>query len=351
MSRLVKPTFSFAMKPLSTSFRASLVGTALALVSLPLFAADAAAPAAPAPAAAAPAAPAAPTPPPFVYPEVPPIGGLIGGPQNPGQVAYVEQIKLMGPGPVAGIPEPLLLWPNGAPQAVPDQAGKFTDEDKPAVYAFPAPANNNTGIAFLIMPGGAFTNRCMDNEGVQVAKFLNTHGISGFVLRYRIGAVYPSRTISTMDAQRGMRFIRANAAQWGINPDKVGIIGFSAGAELQVDAFYNSIGKADSSVTDPIDRLSAKADFSAMIYGGRTQITAPADCPPTFLFNTIEDGGHLIPQIAVMNALRNVGVPVQAHFNQVGPHGTAMSIGDPQLGLWPELMVKWLKTAGHIAKK
>src|SRR5258707_730388 len=108
------------------------------------------------------------------------IGGLVGGPKNPGQVAYVEQIERAGPGPAPGIPEPILLWPKGAPEAVPDANGVFTDEDKPAIYAFPAPANQNTGAAFLIVPGGAFTNPSMDNEGVQLAKFLNHHGIPGF---------------------------------------------------------------------------------------------------------------------------------------------------------------------------
>lgn len=332
MSSLNLP-FPSAMKPLFPSLRASLAGAALSLAAaVPSFAADAPAPA------------------PFVYPATPPVGGLIGGPTNPGQVAYVEQIIAMGNKPVDGIPEPTLLWPNGAPGAVPDQAGKFTDEDKPAVYAFPAPANNNTGLAFLVMPGGAFTNRCMDNEGVQVAKFLNRNGISAFVLRYRIGAVYPLRTTSTMDGHRGMRYIRANAAKFGINPDKIGVIGFSAGSELEGDAFFNTIGQADPSAADPIDRVSAKANFAALIYGGRNP-QHPADAPPTFLFNTIEDNGHLGVEMQVLNALRGAGVPVEAHFYQVGPHGTGMSLGDPQLGLWPELMVKWLKTSGVLVAK
>lgn len=289
----------------------------------------------------------APTP---AAPNAPAIGGILGGPQNPGQQAYVDQIKLAGPGPVPGIPEPILLWPNGAPEAIPDDKGVFADEDKPAVYAFPASANNNTGAAYLVIAGGAFSNRCMDNEGVQVAKFLNRNGISAFVLRYRISPNYPSRTISTMDGQRGLRFIRANAAKYGISPDLVGIIGFSAGAELQVDAWYNSIGEANASATDPIDRVSARANFSALIYGGRTNLPKPGEAPPTFLFNTVEDGGHLTPEVAVMNGLRGAGVPVEAHFYQVGPHGTSMSPGDPQLGLWPELMVKWMKVSGYLNK-
>ena len=276
-----------------------------------------------------------------------PIGGIVGGPKNPGQVAYVEQLQRMGAGPVAGIPEPILLWPQGAPEAVPDASGVFTDEDKPAIYAFPAPASNNTGAAVLILPGGGFTNRCMDNEGVQVAKFLNRHGIAGFVLRYRIGPNYPSRTVSTMDAHRAMRLLRARATEFKIAPDRIGTIGFSAGGELQGDAFYNAVLDGDSAALDPLDRVSTRANFNALIYGGR-DIRNPAAAAPTFLFNTIEDAGHLRVQVSVLNSLRQAGIPVEAHFNQVGPHGTAMSLGDPLLGDWPGLMVKWLRVGGFL---
>jgi acetyl esterase/lipase len=187
----------------------------------------------------------------------------------------------------------------------------------------------------------------MDNEGVQIARFLNRHGIAGFVLRYRIGPNYPSRSISTLDGHRAMQFIRAHAADFGIAPDHIGVIGFSAGAELQGDAFYNSILPGDPAAADPLDRISTRANFSALIYGGRI-LRHPADAPPTFLFNTLEDAGHLNVEVPVMNALRNAGVPVEAHFYQVGPHGTGMSPGDPQLGQWPELMIRWLETGGFI---
>lgn len=272
------------------------------------------------------------------------IGGLMGGPKNPGQVAYVEQIWAGAAGTVKGIPEPILLWPNGAPGAVADASGVFTDEDKPALYAFPAPAANNTGVAFLILPGGGFTNRVTDTEGVQVAKFLNQHGIGGFVLRYRISPNY-GRNSSTMDGQRAMRYIRANAAQFEVLPDRIGVIGFSAGGALQCDAFYNSVLPGDPNAAEPLDRVSSHADFSALIYGSRP-VQNPAAAPPTFMFATVEDQGGSGGLIGVMNSLRTAAVPVEAHFYQVGPHGTTLSPGDPQLGQWPELMIKWLRGSG-----
>ena len=279
-----------------------------------------------------------------------PVGGIMGGPKNPGQAAYVGQIELAGPGPVPGIPEPILLWPAGAPEAVPDTNGVFTDEDKPAIYAFPAPANHNTGAALLIIPGGGFTNRCMDNEGVQIAKFLNRHGIAGFVLRYRLGPNYRDRSVSTMDGHRAMRYIRAHAADFKISPDRIGVIGFSAGGELQGDAFYNNVLAGDPAAADPLDRISTRANFSVLIYGGRN-VQKPAEAPPTFIFNTIEDGGHLSVIVSVLNSLRAAGVPVELHVNQVGPHGTSMSLGDPLLGEWPGLMVNWLQVGGFLAEK
>lgn len=277
------------------------------------------------------------------------LGGIVGGPKNPGQAAYVEQLQRAGSDPIPGIPAPIVLWPEGAPGAVPDANGVFTDEDKPAIYAFPAPANHNTGAAFIVIPGGGFTNRVTDTEGVQVAKFLNRQGISGFVLRYRIGPNYPSRTFSTQDAQRAMRYIRAHAAEYKIAPDRIGVMGFSAGSELAGDAFYNSSKEGEAPAVDPLDRVTTKANFAVLIYGGRN-VQNPAGAPPTFLFNTIEDSGHLNVEVSVMNSLRGAGVPVEAHFYQVGPHGTTMSPGDPQLGQWPELMIRWMKNSGFIAK-
>jgi acetyl esterase/lipase len=276
------------------------------------------------------------------------IGGFLGGPKNPEQTEFVEQVKRTGLGQIKGVPTPILLWPAGAPGAIPDVNEVFTDEDKPALYPYPASGGANTGAAFLVLPGGAFTNRATDVEGVQVAKFLSRRGISAFMLRYRIRPNYAG-SISTQDAHRAMRYIRAHAAEYNIDPNRIGIIGFSAGAELGGDAFYNGISLGDAQAADPLDRISARSNFGAMIYGGRPA-QKPADAPPTFFFNTIEDGSHLNVEVPMMNALRGAGIPVEAHFYQVGPHGTGMSPGDPQLGQWPELMILWMRSSGFLGK-
>jgi hypothetical protein len=189
----------------------------------------------------------------------------------------------------------------------------------------------------------------MDTEGVQIAKFLNRHGIAGFVLRYRLAPNYPRGPIPTMDAHRAMRFIRAHAAEHKIAPERIGVIGFSAGGELQGDAFYNQILAGDPAASDALDRVPAHANFSALIYGGRA-VQNPASAPPTFIFCTVEDGGPRGALVSAMNSMRSAGVPVEAHFYQVGPHGTTMSPGDPQLGQWPDLMIKWLAASGMIPR-
>jgi len=264
------------------------------------------------------------------------------------QAIYAEQLKHT-PDPVPGIPAPVLLWPEGAPGAIPDANGNFTDEDKPALYCFPAPADKNTGTAFLIIPGGAFTNRVADHEGVQIARFLNAHGIGGFVLRYRIQPNYRNN-ISVLDANRALRYLRAHAAEFKLSPDRVGTIGFSAGAELEGDAFYNGVVPADPASADSLDHFSTRPNFIALIYGGRTP-RDPASAPPTFMFNTIEDAGHLNAEVNAWSALRAANVPTEVHFYNYGEHGTSMSPGDPLLGEWPELMINWLKTSGFLKEK
>jgi acetyl esterase/lipase len=271
------------------------------------------------------------------------------GVTNPGIAAYLEQLKYT-PNPVPGVAEPLLLWPGGAPNAVPDARGVFTDEDAPAIYPYPAPAATNTGTAMLVIPGGAFTNRAIDQEGIQVARWLNRQGIGAFVLRYRIRPNYNGQ-ISIADAHRAMRVVRAHAPEYGLDPNRVGTIGFSAGAELAGDAFFNRVLPGDPGAVEPLDRISTRPNFNVLIYGGRN-LTAPATVPPTFMFVTLEDGGnHLAPQIDVMTGLRRNGIPVEAHWYQDGPHGTSMSPGDPQLGQWPDLLINWLRAQGLLKNR
>jgi acetyl esterase/lipase len=141
--------------------------------------------------------------------------------------------------------------------------------------------------------------------------------------------------------------LRAHAADFKISPNRLGAIGFSAGAELEGDAFFNGVIAGDPASADPLDHFSTRPDFLAFIYGGRTP-KDPAAAPPCFMFNTIEDGSHLSAEVGAWNALRAAKIPTEVHFYNYGEHGTSMSPGDPLLGEWPELMITWLKTSGFL---
>jgi acetyl esterase/lipase len=255
----------------------------------------------------------------------------------------------------AEIPKPIELWPKGAPGTTGD-----SDEDKPAIYPFLPPPDKNTGAAILVCPGGGFTTRCMDQEGVLVAQWLNARGIAAFALRYRIGPIY-SRRESQQDAHRAMQYLRAHADEYHTSPDRIGIIGFSAGAELACLATFNPVeGKAEA--TDPLDRFPSRANFMILSYGsapmraqgaGNNPQGAPgsAAAPPTFMFCTAEDASHINGMITLYNSLRTARVPVEVHFFPNGEHGVAFAQGDPVLGTWPDLMFNWVRAGGFLASQ
>ncbi len=178
------------------------------------------------------------------------------------------------------------LWPNGAPGAT-----GTSDEDKPAIIPFIPNAAKATGAAILVCPGGAFTLRAVDHEGVLVAQWLKERGIAAFVLRYRIRPLY-SREHWLRDAQRGMQFIRARAAEYRVDANRIGIIGFSAGAQLAADATFNPLA-GDAAASDPLDRVSSRPDFLILSYGSMQlpAAAAGAKLPPAFMYCTAEDAG------------------------------------------------------------
>ena len=236
------------------------------------------------------------------------------------------------------------LWPRGAPGAT-----GATDEDKPAVIPFLPAEGRRTGAAILICPGGAFTTRATDHEGVLVAQWLKARGIASFILRYRIRPLY-TRQDSLRDAQRGLQYIRSHAAEYRVSPDRIGIIGFSAGAELASDAAFHTLpGQPDAS--DPWERAPSRPDFLVLSYGSSPLPAAAASgtLPPTFMFCTAEDAGHLRGMLDLYASLRQAKVPVEAHFFVNGEHGVGFAQGDPVLGEWPHLMFKWLVGGGFLA--
>jgi acetyl esterase/lipase len=263
-------------------------------------------------------------------------------------------------------PKTELLWPDGAPGAQGDE-----DKDKPSITIYLPDASKATGTAVVVCPGGGYVALAMDHEGKQVAEWLNNLGIAAFVLKYRLGPKY-HHPIELGDAQRAIRIVRTRAKEFGVNADRIGIMGFSAGGHLA------STAETHFSV---VDGVSSRPDFAILCYpvitfkdpyahkGSRknllgdpadaalvdnlsneTQVTK--DTPPTFLFHTNADTG--VPaenSVMFYLALRKAGVPAEMHIFEPGKHGVGLALNDPALSYWPPLLANWFKTRGLIRAK
>jgi acetyl esterase/lipase len=271
----------------------------------------------------------------------------------------------------ANLPAPVPLWANGAPGAL-----GSSDEDTPTIAAF-IPASNPTKTAVVIAPGGGYQHLSMVKEGSDVAAWLNARGVAAFVLKYRLGMKYHS-PIELGDAQRAIRTVRADAAQYGIAPDHIGMWGFSAGGHLTASAGTMFDG-GNAAATDGIEQQSSRPDFLILSYpvitmedpyvhkGSRmyllgdaptqaqmdalsAELHVTAQTPPTFLFTTTDD--HTVPvlnSVMFYTALVKAGVPAEMHIFQHGAHGSGLGVGNPQLSVWPDLLIKWMRERGYAA--
>ena len=273
---------------------------------------------------------------------------------------------------VAAGPEPIPLWPDQAPGSMGTE-----EPDRPSIRIHRPPEGKSNGAAVVICPGGGYGIIAMDHEGSQVANWLNTQGVTALVLRYRLGPKY-RHPLPLNDAQRALRYARANAEQLGIAPHRIGVMGFSAGGHLASTlATHFDAGQKDS--TDPIERVSCRPDFAILGYPvislnasfahkgsalrllGETpdaklleslsndkQVTS--ETPPTFLFHTGEDTG--VPpenSLAFYAALRQFKIPAELHIYQQGPHGVGLAPGNPVLYTWRERLFDWLRQNRYLA--
>ena len=242
-------------------------------------------------------------------------------------------------------PPVVFLWPNGAPGAQ-----GSSDEDKPRYTVYQAPSPNGTAV--LVLPGGGYRTLAMDHEGEQVAKWLNGYGVTAFVLQYRLGPKY-HHPIEMNDALHAMKLIRAHALDYGIDANRLGIWGFSAGGHLaSTVSTHSDLG--DLKASDPIERFSSRPDFAILAYpvisfgefahkgsvhnllgdnpdpklvedlSNERQVSART--PPTFLFHTADD-----PVVPVQNsllyfeALRKAGIPAELQVFEHGAHGVGLA--------------------------
>jgi acetyl esterase/lipase len=271
-------------------------------------------------------------------------------------------------------PETIPLWENSAPGALGD-----ADTDRPTLTIFRASGRGLSGTSVIIAPGGGYVNLSMNNEGRNVAAWFNSMGVSAFVLKYRLGPRY-RHPIELGDAQRAIRLVRSRAMQFGVAPDRIGMMGFSAGGHLTATA-GTKFDEGKSSAVDPVDRVSSRPDFLILAYAvistdpaiahagsvrsllgdnpdpkllqelsAELQVTDKT--PPTFLFSTNAD--TTVPAentVRFYLALRKAKVPAEMHIFENGPHGVGLALGDPALAQWPVLLTNWLRGRGLLTAK
>jgi acetyl esterase/lipase len=252
-----------------------------------------------------------------------------------------------------------LLWPDGAPES---EGAGYLHEPMLSIH-LPDKAVTN-GAAVIINPGGGYRILASDHEGLQMARLLNRHGIAAFVLRYRLGPAYPTG-VSLLDAQRAVRYVRYHAGDLGVDRDRIGMLGFSAGGHLAAMA-GTKFDHGDETAIDPVDRQPCRPDFLALIYAAisdeffnaevnsfpPTQHDVDGTTPPTFLISTHEDRVvSPLHSLAFYQALLAHQVPSELHVFGFGGHGTGLGTGDPHLKQWTSLLTSWLTRVGMLSSR
>jgi acetyl esterase/lipase len=267
----------------------------------------------------------------------------------------------------------ILLWENGAPGAL-GQGG----DDRPTLTVYRPWRTNVSGTAVIVAPGGGYGGLAANHEGRQVANWFNALGVTAFVLKYRLGPRY-HHPIELGDAQRAIRLVRSRAKEFDVSPDRIGMMGFSAGGHLASTTATHFDG-GNPGATDPIDHAGSRPDFvilgypvitfdPAYAHGGSlknllgdnpdpkmvqelsNELHVTPQTPPTFLFTTSED--TVVPpenSVSFYLALHKAGVPAEMHVFEKGPHGVGLALGDPALAEWPVLLSNWLRQRGLLTK-
>ncbi len=264
----------------------------------------------------------------------------------------------------------VLLWTAGAPGSegktakelgeAPNQDHgyfKVTEVHKPSLTVYLPSAGMATGAAMIIAPGGGHRFLNYDQEGTYVAEYLNSIGVAGFVLKYRLarepGSTYGVETNALDDTQRAIRMVRSRAEEWRVNPARIGVMGFSAGGELAtLAATRYDAGKP--SAADAIDRVSSRPDFDALIYPGirADKYTIPKDMPPTFMLCADNDAGPSAALAGLYPMLKAAKIQTELHVYATGGHGFGINPNTknqaPVATTWQLRLGDWLKTIGML---
>ncbi len=257
------------------------------------------------------------------------------------------------------------LWEKGAPgfESLRDEpevvkGTSVTHVNNPSITVFPAPKDKANGAAVLIVPGGGHRQLGFGGEGVEPAKLLNDLGVTCFVLKHRLpreeGSPYSLDIHPRQDGQRAMRVIRTRAAEWNLDPKRIGIMGFSAGGEVVAMVVYSPT-EGDPKAADAIDRASSRADFQISIYPGPLGVPAgaiPADSPPAFFIVANDDTSHVKPVLDQLAKYEEAKLPVEVHLYARGAHGFGMGGRSKfaSINHWTQRLTEWLGDSGLLTK-
>jgi acetyl esterase/lipase len=276
------------------------------------------------------------------------------------------------------------IWPgtppvahalSGAEVAIPVKepvAGRpWTDVERVSVPTMTvySPQGKNTGAAVVVFPGGGYWILAIDLEGTEVCDWLTSRGITCVLLKYRVpgnhlppqSGPYPKSSVALEDAQRTLGLVRLHAAEWHIDPHKIGVLGFSAGGHLSA-AISNVYQKRLYARVDAADKESCRPDFAVLLYPGHLShenhnlassraLHVTRDTPPTFIVQAEDDPVDSIENSLVYyDMLRKAGVPVEIHLYGHGGHAFGLRRTDKPITAWPELMEKWMRTIGMISQ-
>lgn len=272
----------------------------------------------------------------------------------------------------------LNLWPHGAPGVPsnpPSEVDTTTSKDhlvagKPVIrignvsvptLTLYAPKENNTGTAIVVFPGGAYRILAIDLEGTEVCDWLNSAGITCILLKYRVpdSGPYPKSSAALQDAQRALGIVRSRASDWHIDPRRIGVLGFSAGAHLAA-ALSTHFDQRLYDPVDAADQVSCRPDFAVIVYPGylalseqnfapNPEIHVTSQTPPSFIVQAEDDPVHVENSTVYFLALKNAKVPAEMHIYASGGHGYGLRHTDLPVTTWPRLVETWLQTL-HVVQ-
>jgi acetyl esterase/lipase len=252
-------------------------------------------------------------------------------------------------------PQEMLLWPQGAPEALGEEA-----KDQPKLIAYLPEKDKANGAAIVICPGGGYNILALDLEGTEVAEWFNERGVTCFVLKYRVPkrpGQEPKQLAALQDGQRAVGLVRSRASEWNVDPARIGILGFSAGGNLAAMTSMHYAERRYDAV-DGSDAVSCRPDFAVLVYPAylvdgdklHPDVKIDKETPPTFLVHAGDDGVTPVNSALYYVGLKQAGVPSELHIFSKGGHGYGLRPTEMPVTSWPARCAAWLETEGWLKK-